>query len=309
MRNERTILASALWQQCAAMVFARRILSGAVLLLAVSASGCSTIDFGYSMAPTVLTLMADNYLDLDGEQETLLKERLLTLREWNRTTQMPAYSTLFNEVRARIAGKVAVEDVAWLTAEGRRLWKVTGTRMAADLADLAPRLTADNLAALNKKFARNNAEFTKDTIDATPQKQREKRFERAKENAERWYGSFDDTQLERIKAIADALPLNPRLNLEDRIRRQNAMAAILQGMLGKTLARAQAEQRLVALFTDFEAGRSPAYQVHAANTLRESQAMTAQIANLANAGQRDTAQRRFKRWADDMANLAARKEP
>ncbi len=308
MRRMQAILASALWPKCAAMASARRVLSGAILMLAVSASGCSTIDFAYSMAPTALGLMADNYLDLDGEQETLLKERLLTLREWVRTTQMPVYAKLLNEVRTRTAGKVAVEDVVWLTAESRSLWRVTGMRVATEIAELAPRLTADNLAALKKKFARNNAEYTKDTIDATPRKQREKRLERVKENAERWYGSFDDTQMERIKAMADALPMNPRLILEDRIRRQNALLAILQGIVDKTLARAEAEQRLIPLFTDFEAGRSPAYQAHAATYLRESQVMTTEIANLASAEQRDTAQRRFKRWVDDMANLAARKE-
>lgn len=310
MHNERTILASALWQKCAAMVAAKRVLSGAILMLAVSASGCSTVDFAYSMAPTALVLMADNYLDLDGDQETLLKERLISVREWVRTTQMPAYAKLLNDVRARTAGKVTVEDVAWLTAESRRLWSVTGTRVAAEIAGMAPRLTADNLAALKRKFARNNAEYTKDTIGATPRKQRDKRLARVKENAERWYGNFDDTQLERIKSMADALPLNPGLILDERMRRrQNALMAILQGIVDKTLARADAQARLVTLFTDFEAGRSPAYQTHAATYLKESQVMTAEIANLASAEQRDTAQLRFKRWADDLANLAARKEP
>ena len=309
MQHERAILASALWQKCAAMMAAKRVLAGAILMLAVSASGCSTIDFAYSMAPTALGLMADNYLDLDGEQETLLKERLITVREWVRTTQMPEVSKLLNDVRARTAGKVAVEDVVWLTAESRRLWKVTGTRVATEIAEMAPRLTADSLAALKKKFARNNAEYTKDTVDATPRKQRDKRLERVKENAERWYGNFDDAQSERIRSMVDVLPLNPRLLLDDRMRRQNALLAILQGVVDKTLARADAQARLITLFTDFEAGRSPAYQTHAASYLKASQEMTAEIANLASAEQRDTAQRRFKRWADDTANLAARKEP
>ncbi len=309
MHHERAILASALWQKCAAMVAAKRALSGAILILAVAASGCSTIDFAYSMAPTALGLMADNYLDLDGEQETLLKERMITVREWVRTTHMPAYSKLLNDVRTRIAAKVTPEDVVWLTAESRRLWKVTGTRVATEVAEMAPRLTADNLAALKRKFARNNAEYTKDTIDATPRKQRDKRLERVKENAERWYGNFDDAGSERIRSMADALPLNTRLILEDRVRRQNALMAILQGIVDNTLGRADAQARLITLFTDFEAGRSPAYQTHAASHLKESQLMTAEIANLASAEQRDTAQRRFKRWADDMANLAARKEP
>ena len=305
----QAILASALWQKCVARLSGRRLIAGGALLLAMAAAGCSTIDFAYSMAPTALGLMADNYLDLDGEQEGMLKERLLTLREWTRTTQMAEYSRFLNEVRARAAGKVTLDDVEWLTREGRRHWKTLGERLAVDMAELAPRLTADNLAALQRKLARNNAEYSKDYLDATLEKQRERRFERVKENFARWYGDFDDTQLTRIKALSDALPMNPRMVLEDRVRRQNAMAAVLAGLADKSLARAVGEQRLAVMLTDFERSRTPAYQALAAAYVAQSQALTVAVANLATPSQRDTAQRRFKRWMDDMANLAARKEP
>ena len=315
------ILASATWRKCGAKVAVRRVaartvarcakpvLAGCMLLLAVAASGCSTINFAYTMGPTALGLMADNYLDLDGEQETLLKERMLALRESNRTGQLADYAKLLLEVRTRAAGKVTPEDIAWLVSEARRHWKVMGTRVAGEIADLAPRLNPDNIAALKKKLARNNAEYTKETIEATPEKQRERRFERVLENAERWYGSYDDAQQARIRALTDALPMNPRLVLEDRVRRQNAFVAVLAGVIDKSITRADAEPRLATLLTELETGRAAEYQTYAAHYLKQSLALTAEISNLANAGQRDTAQRRFKRWADDMAALAARKEP
>ena len=280
-----------------------------VLLASVVSGGCSTLDFAYSMSPTALSIMADNYLGLDGAQEVLLKERLLELREWTRTNQLAELSKLMNQVRTRAGGKVSLDDITWLTEEGRRQWKVLGTRLAADMAELAPRLTADNLAALKKKQARNNAEYTKETIDAKPEKQREKRFERVKENAERWYGSFSDAQQERIKALSDALPMNPRMVLADRVRRQTAFIALLTSAMDKSLTRAEAEPRFVQMLVEFERNRTPEYQAFAAAYLVQSQAMAVEIANLATAEQRATAQRRFKRWADDMANLAARKAP
>ncbi len=280
-----------------------------VLLAATLGSGCSTLDFAYRMAPTALSVMADNYLDLDGDQETLLKERLLDLREAVRTTQFAELSKLLNEAARRASGKVTPEDVNWLTAASRQQWKVLATRLAADIAELAPRLTPDNIAALKKKQARNNAEYTKDTVEAKPEKQREKRFERVKENVERWYGSFDDAQQERIKAMSDALPLNPRMVLADRVRRQTAFVALLTSTMDKSLPRAEAEARLAQMMSEFERNRTPEYQTFAAAYLAQSQAMTVEIASLATPEQRATAQRRFKRWADDMANLAARKAP
>ena len=309
----QAILASGFWRNCSLKpAISRRLVARALFVsvfTSVFTAGCSTLDFAYSMGPTALTLMADNYLDLDGDQETTLKERLLAVRESARMNQLAEVGKLFAEVRTRVDRKVTLDDVIWLTAEGRRHWKVLGTRVAGDIAELAPRLQADNIAALKKKLARNNTEYTKETIETTPEKQREKRFERVKENFERWYGNFDDAQIERMKALSDALPMNPRLVLGDRVRRQNAFVALLSGMVDKSLARPEAEARLATLLTELEQGRSAEYQAYAANYLARSQTMTVEIANLATPEQRATAQRRFKRWADDMANLAARKEP
>ena len=202
-----------------------------LLLTAALGSGCSTLNFAYSMAPTVLGVMADNYLDLDGEQETWLKERIIVLREWIRVNHLAETGKLLQEASSRVDRPVTLDDVQWFTTEGRRRWKAVGTRIAVDMAEVAPRLNADNIAALKKKFARNNAEYTKDTINARPEKQREKRLERVKENAERWYGSFDDTQMERIKAMSEALPMHYRSVLEDRIRRQTALLTLLTGLM------------------------------------------------------------------------------
>lgn len=301
-----SILASGLWRKAGVeRAFSRCMLALAVLL----ATGCSTLDFTYSIAPTALTLLADNYLDLDGDQETLVKERIVVLREWMRVNEAAGYARFLNEVRSRAAGKVTVEDVRWLTEEGRRRWNPLGARVASEMADLATRLTPENLAALRRKLARNNAEYTKDTIEAPLERQREKRFERVKDNAERWYGSFDDAQLERFKALSDARTFDARLFLQDRIRRQNQLLAILTGVMDKSITRAEAEARLTVLITQFDRGRSAEYQAVAAAYLAQSQALTMEIANQATPAQRDTAQRRFKRWVDDLTALANRKDP
>ncbi len=303
------ILASALWRNSVAIMVARRALSGCFVALALCTSGCSTIDFAYSMGPTALTLMADNYLDLDGDQETLVKERLVALREWHRTGPMAEYATLLMEVRRRAAGRVTPEDLAWLTDEGRKRWQVVAARVAADIVEVAPRLTADNIAELKKKQARNNAEYTREAIDAPLEKQRERRFERFKENIERWYGDLEESQLERLRSLTDAMPANPRQVLADRVRRQEALVAAVTAAMDPRTPRDAARARLVQLLTDWEHGRPPAYQAFANNWLAQTRAIAVEVINMATPAQRDTAQRRFKRWADELAELAARKAP
>lgn len=300
----------ACWSAClSSRTSAKRTLAASTVLLAALSSGCSTVDFAWSMGPAALGFMAGSYLDLDGDQETLLKERLLATREWVRVTQVPEYARLLAEASTRVSGKVTHDDALWLTVEGRRQASLAGARVAAEIVNLTPRLTSDNLAALKKKFARNNAEFTGETIEVSPQKQRELRFKRVREQFERWYGDFDDAQLERMKSLSDALPMQPRLMLQDRVRRQNAMLALLAGLIDKSISRSEGEQRLTILLTEFERGRSAQYQAVASAYLAQAQAMIVQVAGMATPAQRETAQRRLKRWADDLAKLAARNEP
>ena len=280
-----------------------------VLLVAFGATGCSTINFAYSTGPIALGFIADSYLDLDAEQETVLKQRILAVREWNRTTHMAEYARFLAEVRGRVAGKVAPEDVSWAVDEARKRWRVLAERAADDIADIAPQLTADNLAALKKKMARNNAEYVKDVINLAPEKQRERRVKRIREEIERWYGNLEDAQVERLRAIVATLPTNYPLVLEDRKRRQAELLAIFTAAVEKTADRAEIRARMVRALADWEAGRSPAHEEFAARYRTETQRMVAEMVNLTTPAQRDTAQRRAQRWVDDMLALAARKEP
>ena len=301
---------SARWStRWSARMSAKRTLAASTILFTALSAGCSSVEFTWSMGPTALGFMADSYLDLDGEQETLLKERLFATREWVRVTHVPEYAKLFAEASTRVTGKVTQDDVLWFTAEGRRQASLIGARVAAEIVMMAPRLTPDNLAALKKKFTRNNTEYTEEMIEATPEKQRVQRFKRMREQFERWYGDFDDAQLERMKSWVDALPMQPRLVLQDRVRRQNTMLALLSGLGDKSISRSEGEQRLTTLLTEFERGRSTEYQAVATAYLAQAQAMIVQVAGMATPAQRDTAHRRLKRWADDLTKLAARKEP
>ena len=280
-----------------------------VLALAALAGGCSTVQFAYSAGPTALAFMADSYLDLDSAQSALLKERILAVREWNRTNHLVEYSQFLARVRDRMAGTVSAEDARWAYDEARARWRVLGGRVADEIADMAPQLNADNMKALAHKYVRTNEEFTRERINVPLAKQLENRFERTLEQAERWYGSFDDAQRTRIRALTDALPSNPSLILEDRKRRQAEFLAVLSAVVEKRIGRDAARTRLATLITDWEVGRSPAYQAFATPYMAQSFQMAAQIANLATPEQRQTAQRRVQRWVDDIAALGSRKEP
>ena len=278
----------------------------AALCVVLAAAGCSTINIAYTAGPTALAFIADGYLDLDGEQAGVLKERILAVREWDRSSNLADYAKLLAEVRNRAAVRITPEDVAWAVTEARKRSLPMAERVATEVAELAPLLTADNLVAMKKKMERKTADYIKEVTRATPEKQFDRRFENVKTESERWYGGFDHEQQERIRAMVEALPANYPLALTNRARRQAEFVAILSAAVNKTADKGETKRRMLRLLTDWEAIRTPAYQAYAAQYQAAAYKLTADIANMATPAQRETAQKRARRWVEDMSALATR---
>ncbi len=275
-------------------------------VFAALASGCSTINVAYTAGPTALSFIADSYLDLDGDQGAALKQRILAVREWDRSTNLVAYASLLSEVRSRVAGRISAEDVAWAVAEARKRSGPMAERVAGEVAELAPLLTAENLAAMRKKMESKTADYVKEVVRATPEKQRERRFETVRKETERWYGGLDDQQQERIRVMIDALPANYPLALENRQRRSAEFLGLLTAAVDKTADKSQTRRRMLRLLTDWESIRTPAYQAFAVQSQAASYRLTAEIVNMMTPAQRETAQKRAQRWVTDMTALGAR---
>ena len=194
-------------------------------------------------------------------------------------------------------------DVAWLFDESSRQMRRLIEHAAPEAAVLAGRLRPDNIAALQKKMAKKNAEFEDDYITAPLEKRQDKRYERVLSEAERWYGSFDREQKKKIRAMTDSLPGNYPLVLEDRRRRQSDLVVILSAAVDKS-APAPVTARRLARWADFEQGRTPEYQQYAARYKREMEKLFAGIANLASAEQRETAMKNVAGYMDQFNALA-----
>lgn len=274
-----------------------------LLTAAVALAACNALTTSYNNAPTLLTWMADSYFDLDGDQETLLKDSLRTFRQWHRT-QLPDYAKMLAEVQNRIARQVGPDDVAWLYEEGEKRYRTLAERAAPAAAELAAHLTHANLAYLEKKFAGKNADYESDYITAPLEKRQDKRYERVLAEAERWYGSFSREQKRKIRELTDALPADYPLVLQDRKRRQAELVAILTMAVDKTAPQDEVTRRLRVWVVDYERGRSPAYRDFGALYRQEAQKMFAAIANLASAEQRVVASANVQKTMDDFVDLA-----
>ena len=65
-----------------------------LILGAVSIGACSSIQFGYNNAPSLLQYQMDSYLDLTDQQEEILSQELKTLQSWHRQAALPDYAAM-----------------------------------------------------------------------------------------------------------------------------------------------------------------------------------------------------------------------
>ena len=64
----------------------------AILAALIALGACSTLQFSYNNAESLLRYMAWDYFDLDTDQADSLQQRFARLREWHRSSELPSDS-------------------------------------------------------------------------------------------------------------------------------------------------------------------------------------------------------------------------
>ena len=226
------------------------------LAAALVLAGCGTaLRVAYNQGDVALRLAAHEYLDLHGEQSDLFKEQVKVFHAWHRTEELPRYAELLDGTAKRVQKGLAREDVRWAAAAIRERTRTLTEQAVDDSAPVLVTLDADNLLALEKKFAANNAKFAKDYLSADEARNERNRGKRMKENFEDWLGKLSDEQEAMIDGYVRA---SPRINaalLDDRKRRQRELVELLKMHRGSP----EIAPKLRAFLLDWEAQRGPEY--------------------------------------------------
>ena len=276
---------------------------GAIAALLVSA--CSVVAIGYHFTPSFVYWRLDQALDFDSAQAADVRARLDRLHAWHRRSELADYARFLGEVQARIGRPVSAADVAWLHEEVRRRYSLILEAVATDAVEVVLALRGEQMDALERRFARMSADFTRQRVDVGPERAREDMYVHVLKTLERWYGDFDDRARIRLRRLADEIPLDTRLELEDLRRRQRELLAFLRAVsAGKLTAREEIGERIKRFFGRWEEGRTPHYADYAERNRAALHRFYAEAANLATPGQRERARRELQHYIDQIAALA-----
>jgi len=292
------------------MSFLKSRIIGALLAASLALSGCSTLRLAYNAVPELAYLWLDNLVDFSEEQTQQVRDSLAAWFKWNRTTQLDDYAALLARIQTQMPEPMTPAlTCRWFDELSARL-RLGFEQAVPAAAELVPSMSASQLQHLERRYAKRNAEFRSDYLQASPKERLELSVKRVVDRAELLYGRLDDAQRERIASAVASSPFDPELWLAERKARQRDILQTFGTLLSEQRAPrdtqvAAAQGALHALARRFERSPRPLYRAYQERLSQYNCAFAADVHNLTTPAQRQVAVGRLKAWETDLRALAA----
>lgn len=241
----------------------RRLRTLLLVTMIVALAGCSSIRFTYNHGDTLLYWWLNNYLDLDSDQAGFVKKDIDGLFQWHRKTQLKDYTQLLANGQRQLAGNMTAADLLGDYREIKARTELLAYKALPELADLVRTVRPEQIAQMEKKFAKNNDDFRKKFMHGDLEERQKARFKKSMEQFDLWFGRFSSEQEAVLRKASDARVLDNDIWLDERMRRQKRIVAVLrkvqQEKLSKEATVVVLHNLVKELFDRFEAPERKAF--------------------------------------------------
>lgn len=277
-----------------------------VLAVLVLLAACSSLKLAYNNGDTLLYWWLDNYVDFESDQRPEVKKDIDNLFRWHRKTQLQDYIQILQKAQRQLQGNPTPADLLADYNDVRARTQALLLKAAPDIADLALSLKPDQLEQMEKKFAKNNAEFRKKNMKGDKDDQNKYRYKKSMEQFELWFGNFSGEQKDIIRQASDARPLDNNIWLDERMRRQRNVLALARKIVEEKPPREQAIAQIQALIRESfsrldNSERKPFFDAYTASTVE----LVHTVIRIATPEQKAHAHKRMQGWIQDFSALAA----
>ncbi|MES2297301.1 MAG: DUF6279 family lipoprotein [Pseudomonadota bacterium] len=287
-----------------------RLRACALILATLLLAACSTIRFTYNHGETILYWWVNAYVGLDSDQSGWVRKDIDSLFQWHRKTELKEYAQVLENGQRQLDGNMTEADLLADFKDVKARSEALLLKAVPDLADLARAIKPEQIARIEKKFASNNDDYRKKFLRGTVEKRQKLRYQNSMEQFEMVFGSFSREQEARIRKASDARALDNEIWLDERMRRQQKILAVLrkvqQEKLGKEAAMAVIRATLQEMFERFDA---PERKAFFDAYLASSAQFIVGVIKLATPAQKAHAHQRLQGWIDDFHSLAADGKP
>ena len=275
------------------------------LLAAAALAGCSTVRLAYNNLPEVSYWWLDTYLDFDGAQTPKVRDELAQLLTWHRQNELPRIASLLQEAQALAPHDVTAAQACRMADQIRERLLAVAERAEPAGTELALSLTAAQLQQLERKYAKNNADYRKEWLERSAADVQEKRYDRFLDRLEDFYGRLSPEQRELLRRQVAQSVFDPRLADAERRQRQQEALQLLRGFNAAKPSAAEARAAIHAYVMRIAEPPPGPWREHQQALLQEGCRNLAALHNTASAAQREQAVRRLQAYHDDLRQLVA----
>ena len=270
--------------------------------------GCSAIKLAYNNAPEFGYWWLDAYADFNDAQAPKVRAELSRLLLWHRTEELPKIADLLQKAQRLATNDTTPAPVCGLFADVRLRFNAITVNAEAATVSLAMSLNPEQLTHIERKFAKNNAEWRNDWQKLTPSERIDKRVKSNLERSEEFYGKLEDRQLSILRGGLEASIYDTELTHAERVRRQQDLLQTLKYITGASSTAvkptlADATTALRAYVERSMNSPNPVYRAYSEKIISESCAQFAQLHNSTTAEQRARAVRRLAAYERDAREL------
>jgi len=270
-----------------------------LLAMAVALVGCSRINLAYRNLDLLVSWSLDDYLDMDRNQQTRLREQLREHIAWHCRTQLPDDLDALQRMRQQIRqGELDERAIRSHYQDIRQAIQSVAVEITPTTVQLLRELDDRQVSQLAEALAQDHQEHQEKYLAAPLSQQIRERAERMGKRIEQWTGTLGAAQQQRILAWAHALGGQNRLWLDNRQRWQAALIAALA-------ERHQAgfEQRIARLLQERESMGTDGYRATLARNEAAIISLVSDLYALSDAKQRRHLDNRLQRLRQDLGSL------
>ena len=277
----------------------------AALALGIALVGCSAVKLAYNNLAEVAYWWLDGYVDFSDAQAPKARADLAALLAWHRQAELPKLIALLQKAAAMAPNEATPAQACELAADIRmRLMAVAG-RAEAPAAALAVTLDEAQLKTLERKYAKNNANYAKDWLALTPAQQQDKRYDKLLEQSEDFYGRLDAGQRELLRRLIAQSGFDAQRVDAERRRRQQKALALLRSFQIERSAVADAQLAIRAYIRHIAEPPPGAGRDYQQAMLEEGCRNVAALHGATRPAQRQQAEQRLRAYETDLRDLIA----
>ncbi|MDQ2987974.1 MAG: DUF6279 family lipoprotein [Pseudomonadota bacterium] len=286
--------------------FGNRVRVLLLIALTVMVAGCSSIRFTYNHGDTLMYWWLNNYLDLDSDQSGWVKKDIDNLFQWHRKTQLKDYTQLLANGQRQLAGNLTQADLMSDYRDIKARTELLAYKALPELADLARSVRPEQIAQMEKKFAKNNEDYRKKFMRGDLEDRQKARFKKSMEQFDLWFGRFSSEQEAVLRKASDARVLDNEIWMDERMRRQKHIVAVLRKVQQEKLSKDATITALHGLVKEmFDRFDAPERKAFFDTYTDQTAQMILTAVKIATPAQKAHAQKRMQGWIEDFNVLAA----